>query len=129
MEHFKYYIAFSIAGTNAFIVAGRNDEPERRIKSLVPPFPEILVFDGDQMQPVPSRMPYPNGVKLLWPDINTKAGVPRRNPGQILNLFRRLKHRGWTVDESAFVPRHFRGPFKFKEELQHEQQHADALSR
>lgn len=94
----KFYIAFSIHGTNAFITATTeiND-----LKNL-----------GSDFTEVKSRRPSyksEDGVKLHWEQLLNQKGKPLRGPATVLQRFKELSKYGWTVDKEAFVKRHYPG--------------------
>jgi len=97
----NYYIAFSIHGTNSFIVATRS-MTEKEYKEHMA---SRMLF------PLTSRLPkpLPGHTKLGWTRLNTKDGTPLRSPPLILSRFSELAKNGWTVDKEKFVEKHYRG--------------------
>lgn len=100
----KYYIAFSINGTNCFITA------ERIIKSNIPLGNDVHI-DGIRYIGVPSRRPKwtPNdGIKLFCEELCSKSGNPLRSPPAILKVFNKLEKNGWTIkNKDNFIKRHW----------------------
>lgn len=94
----KVYIAFSIAGTNAFITAVNEFNS---IQSLSPGFSVVN-----------SRRPNykpEDGIKLHWDLLLNQNKEPLRGPATVLQRFKELSKCGWTVDKEAFVKRHYPG--------------------
>lgn len=107
----KAYIAFSIHGTNAFIVATRTFKSISEIQKL-----------GKEFRIVRSRRPdvdpMRDGEKLEWDALCVKEDFidsigkaerlrPMRSPALIISKFKKLEAMGWKVDKKAFVARHF----------------------
>ena len=101
-----YYIAFSIHGTNRFIVAGL----DRRTAFTEE---ELNRFGFRQ---VISRMPT-DGIKLHWSKLNCqRTSQPLRCPSRVLTRFRELlglpdQEGIWIVEKTRFIQHHFRGQF------------------
>jgi hypothetical protein len=98
----KVYIAFSIHGTNCFIVATRE-------VTLLTPFitsnPEFSLTD--------SRRSWADkvldGYKLNWTKLCKADGTPHTNPGWVLRRFKELERSGWTIiNREKFVEHHYK---------------------
>lgn len=89
----KCYIAFSISGTNCFIIATKEMDD----------VPEGFTI-------VKSRDPKHNEehIKLIWDKLITKTGNPLRSPQMIVHHFNNLAKKGWFVDKENFVKKHFK---------------------
>lgn len=83
---FDARIAFSIHGTNCFIVATKK-----------------LTSVPEGMGIVTSRDLSAVGVKLIWLKLQSAKGEPLRSPILIKKRFNELREKGWTVDDKAFV--------------------------
>ena len=99
MKTYKAYIAFSIHGSNCFIVATR-----RLIEGA--PLPSGFSV-------VPSRRPDVDvtidGYKLNWTKLCKADGTPHTNPGWVLRRFNELERRGWTiVGREKFVQKFYK---------------------
>ena len=96
---FKAYIAFSIHGTNKFIVAVKN---KINIEKLPAGF-----------NVAKSRRPDYNvtrdGIKLHWDGLLRKSdNTPYVSPSMILRRFKELETQGWIiVNRDEFVKTHF----------------------
>ena len=113
----KVYIAFSIHGTNAFLVAVREIQP-------VAPDAKILLIAGRPFQTTVSRRPDHNpaldGLKLLWGSLYRKDSYPDgayhqpiKCPVKALRLFKLLESEGWTIfNREEFLARHAHRFFK-----------------
>ena len=89
----NYYIAYSIHGTETFIVATKK-------MSVVPK--GFTVKESRR----PSYKPE-DGIKLEWKGLCTKAGTPYVQPSRVLKAFKDLEEQGWDVDSKAFIQRHY----------------------
>ena len=104
---YQVYVAFSIHGTNTFIVATKevNDR---------------VIFDlrhhpiyEDEWKIVQSRRPNvdPKQVKLQWSGLmNQKTKQPLRSAPMVLRRFKQLEVCGWKVDEISrerFIDKHW----------------------
>ena len=105
----QFYIAYSIHGSNAFIIATKT-----MLESSVQDN-EVILPDGKICKVVPSRdftkknhesEERRNSIKLHHPNLLTKKGEPLRSPPHILRVFKALEKDGWTIDRSAFIARH-----------------------
>lgn len=83
----KYYIAFSVHGTNRFYVATK--ESSGPISAL-----------GEGFTPVPSRRAdydhSKDGVKLHWAKLCRKDGHPYTNRAWVVRRFKELEQQGWV---------------------------------
>lgn len=95
----QVYVAFSIAGTNAFITANK----------VVKNFDPAKLPEGFKV--TQSRRPNydaaKDGIKLSWDRLNTKDGKPLRSVPMILGRFAELAKDGWTINKKAFVEKHY----------------------
>lgn len=95
----KFYIAFSIHGTNKFTVA-TCDKPA---KSPILEMPDSTIKDlfGPEFSIARSRRPDYNiktdGVKLHWSKLLRKDGTPIQDKGWVTKRFNQLVKRGWIV--------------------------------
>lgn len=120
----KVYVAFSIHGTLAFLIAVRNIQP-------VAPEAKVLLIAGRPFTVVPSRRPdydaEKDGVKLHWGNLYRKTpyadGVyrPIKCPVKALSLFKLLESEGWTIfNREKFMERHanrfFKKPVAYEKE-------------
>lgn len=99
----QHYIAFSIHGTNAFIIATRELSKKESTDLLASG--EYKVATSRLAKPK-----VPGSVKLTWSGLTNKAtGQPLKSPPVIIARFKKLEALGWTVDKIKFVEKHFRG--------------------
>lgn len=100
----KYYIAFSIHGTNCFITATLTPTKYTHEQHM-----EML---GEDFKVAQSRRPDYNlekdGYKLEWNKLLNKQGEPLRSPPAILNRFKILERMGFVIDKEAFVKKHYK---------------------
>lgn len=88
----KFYIAFSIAGTNKFTVATFTviGTPEAALARLGPDFTTAQ-----------SRRPAydvkTDGIKLHWNKLMRQDGTPIQDRGWVTKRFNQLKVKGWTI--------------------------------
>ena len=112
----KVYVAFSIHGTHAFLVAARSIQP-------VAPEAKVLLIAGRHFNVVPSRRPDHNpeqdGLKLHWGELYRRTPYadgmyrPIKCPVKALSLFRKLEADGWTIfNREKFMERHANRFFK-----------------
>lgn len=103
----KFYIAFSIAGSNKFITANiETSLPTGCVYSVG----DVVSIANETFTVVHSRRPDykpEDGTKLGWSALNTVKGEPLRSPPAVLNRFRILENMGWTINKEAFVKKHF----------------------
>ena len=96
----KVYIAFSIHGTNAFIVATKTLKTVGSIEELGPEFTAVNSRRPDYKPE--------DGIKLNWSRLNTvKSGKPLSHPAFVASRFKELEKDGWTVDREKFNDYHF----------------------
>ena len=92
----KFYIAFSIHGTNQFTVATRQVD----LTSIE----HALNYLGQGFKVIPSRRPgydsKRDGFKLSWTKLNRADGTPLQNKGWVTKRFNELKAQGWTLVEA-----------------------------
>lgn len=96
----KYYIAFSINGTDCFITA--------TYESNAPEAAQMVSF-GSRFKEAQSRRPgfdRSKGIKLHWDGLLTKEGKPLRSPQLVISRMKSLEKLGWTVDKGNFAVKH-----------------------
>ena len=99
MKTYKAYIAFSIHGSNCFIVATR-----RLIESA--PLPSGFGVVQSRRPDVDVTI---DGCKLNWTKLCKADGTPHTNPGWVLRRFNELERRGWTiVGREKFVQKFYK---------------------
>ena len=103
----KFYIAFSIHGTNVFITAvvETDDYFYNEEKNTY----QVL---GDKYAILESRRPDYNvktdGIKLGARGLNSVyKNIPLRCPRRIMKFFNHLEKAGWTVNKDAFKEKFF----------------------
>lgn len=103
----KFYVAFSIHGTQAFAVATIETKDFVTTREG-----DTITINGRDFTPVKSRRPDYNpevdGQKLHHQDLLTKEGKPLRSTPMIARFFNLLEAEGWKVDKSAFVSKHWK---------------------
>lgn len=106
---YQVYVAFSIHGTNSFIVATK--EVSDKVIYDLSHHHQIY---GDEWKIVQSRRPNvdPKHVKLHWSGLlNKKTKQPLRSPPAVLLRFKHLAQRGWKIDEVSrerFIDTHWK---------------------
>jgi O-acetyl-ADP-ribose deacetylase (regulator of RNase III) len=96
----EYYVAFSIAGSNAFITANKTTE-------AVQESGKKIIIDGFTFGKGTSRTSSLRGAtKLLSADLEDKNRKPTKDPAVVLAFFDKLKEAGWDVDDRSFIARH-----------------------
>lgn len=97
----KYYIAFSIHGTNTFIVATRTMTDSR-----------LAILGQSGIRITPSRrsnVDLSEGIKLHWDGLFTAEREPLRSPPHVLAKFKLLEQDGWTiVGREQFINYHWK---------------------
>lgn len=95
----KAYIAFSIHGTCAFIVATKIIEVFGRTIVTKPP--------SGIFSKVESRRPNAaiDDLKLHWDKLNKADGTPHTNPSWVIRRFNELEKAGWIIDRKKFIQR------------------------
>lgn len=103
----KFYIAFSIHGSNAFVTANIETKDFGLTQDE-----QTVIIGGREFQKVKSRRPdydpEKDGQKLQSAELKTQEGKPLRSPPMILRFFNQLEAEGWTVDKEAFVKKHWK---------------------
>jgi len=96
----KFYIAFSIHGTNTFLVATKE---AKDIKAL-----------GNEFRAAASRRPNltieKDGQKITWNGLMTKSGEPHKSHIYVLGKFYELGRMGWEINQESlnkFKTKHF----------------------
>jgi hypothetical protein len=98
----KVYIAFSIHGTNCFIVATRE-------VTLLTPFLSYNPWFSLAESRRPGVNKVVDGYKLNWTKLCKADGTPHTNPGWVLRRFNELERRGWTiVGREKFVQKFYK---------------------
>jgi hypothetical protein len=120
----KVYVAFSIHGTNAFLVAVRSIQP-------VASGTEVFLIGSYAFRLATSRRPDHNpaqdGLKLHWGKLYRRTPYadgmyrPIKCPVKALSLFRKLEADGWTIfNREKFMERHanrfFKKPVAYEKE-------------
>lgn len=112
----KFYIAYSIPGTNAFITATKEDQTV----TVMPP-DEVLHKDDalysvgnlHHFKVVKSRRPDYNrekdGYKLHWMHLTKPTGEAITDPQHVLEVFSILSDDGWVVNSTKFMEKHYEG--------------------
>lgn len=99
----NFYIAFSIHGTNTFIVATTKASGSEELQNREGKFVVVSSRRADYD-------PATHGIKVEWSRLSTLKGTPLRSPAQVIYMFKRLEKLGWTVDEESrrrFVAKHW----------------------
>lgn len=102
----KFYIAFSIRGSNAFVTATKETNDFKFTHEN-----HFVTIDGLCFGVAKSRRASykpEDGVKLHYQALFTKAGEPLRAAPMVLKHFKALEALGWTVDKTAFIAKHWR---------------------
>lgn len=105
----KYYIAFSIAGTNTFIIA------KKEIPGLPRTKEDLAVYGFSVAQSRrPNYNPQRDGIKLHWDKlVSTKTKKPYTNPSWIIRRFAELQNLGWEViNRPKFTEKNFKRGYK-----------------
>lgn len=95
----KFYIAFSIHGTNKFKVATYSIPNPQCFSGL----PDQIIKDlfGSDFTLAKSRRPGYNaakdGYKLHWSRLNRKDGTPLQDKGWVTKRFNQLVKMGWKM--------------------------------
>ena len=86
----KFYIAFSIHGTNQFKVAEKQVLSEDSAHNPL--------WDFAFAAATPRRTPRPDdGIKLHWSKLNKKDGTPHTDKGWVTKRFNELVKMGWKI--------------------------------
>lgn len=105
----KFYIAFSVHGTNSFITAVMETKDFQLSKDKKKVKIGKREFDVAQ-----SRRPdydlKKDGYKLHAQDLLTKDSKPTRSVPMILRFFNNLAKEGWKIDKNHFVYNHYVKP-------------------
>lgn len=103
----KFYIAFSIHGSNAFITATKETD-----KFILSEDGKKFSIDGLEFNLGYSRDPNYNfqkqGYKLLSDRLLTKDRKPLRSHPMILKFFNELEDLGWEVTKDRFLQKHWK---------------------
>jgi len=95
----KFYIAYSVAGTNRFTVATFHTRKSQKAGETWDAFTERLFGKGFKV--ARSRRPsydhQKDGTKLHWEGFITLEGQPMKSRSWITRRFNELKERGWTI--------------------------------
>ena len=104
----KFYVAFSIHGTNQFITASvfTHDFGMREENGVKKVIVKGMLFT----EATSRRFDYKkeNGLKLHHDRLKTKEGKPLRSPPLIVKFFNELEDRGWSVVKEAFIQKHWK---------------------
>lgn len=103
----NYYIAFSIHGTNTFIVATKS-MTDKELAQL-----ETVGYERVNSRRVDAEAVKRDGIKLSWPGLNTLAGAPLKSPAMVIHRFKQLEKAGWLIiGRREFVQRHWKNAAK-----------------
>lgn len=104
----KFYVAFSIHGTNQFITASvfTHDFTMREENGVKKVTVKGMVFTEARSR----RFDYKkeNGLKLHHDRLKTKEGKPSRSPPMVVKFFNELEAQGWVVVKEAFIQKHWK---------------------
>lgn len=104
----KFYLAYSIHGTNCFITAKKE---VNHIKLDVPGKESVEIKIGKfSFTTIKSRRPgykLEDGIKLHSSRLLTKNGQPLKSPAMVVKFFNELAADGWEVDKAFFVHNHW----------------------
>lgn len=99
----KFYIAFSVHGTNTFIRASKDTTDYESTE-------DGLLLEGVVYKKVRSRLPNApkDRTKLHHPLLNNKDGSPTRSKTKILQVFNQLQKQGWKIEgKEYFIKKHW----------------------
>ena len=99
----KFYIAFSIHGTNTFIRASK-------VNTNFELNEDGILLEGVQYTKVMSRRlnSSKDQTKLHHPLLNNKDGSPTRSKTKILQVFNQLQKQGWEIEgKEYFIKKHW----------------------
>lgn len=95
----KFYIAFSIHGTNRFSVAVKNTRHKQKKDESLSDFVKRAL--GDDFDAAESRRPSYNqstdGIKVTSTKLLTKTGAPFKTAKAVIKVFLELCAAGWTI--------------------------------
>lgn len=103
----KFYISFSIHGTNTFITASREEKDFENLLHA------IAAGGGNtgEFSPIKSRRENYNPNierKIHWTKLNrVKDNQPQTSPSHVIKLFKRLERQGWKIEDRAFRKYHY----------------------
>lgn len=105
----KFYVSYSIAGTNTFITASYESDKYTIAADRVVTKVDVCGLMFTQAR---SRRPDYNektdGIKLHHRRLLNVEGKPLRSPPLIVKFFNELAELGWKVDKQAFVDKHWK---------------------
>lgn len=109
-KEIKFYVSFSIHGTNRFITAVKVIHIERPQNIYTG---DRVVINDHVFKVVKSRRPdwslEKDGFKLHSDDLLTKKDEPMRSAPAILSFFNKLEKLGWTIHgKQEFINRHWK---------------------
>ncbi len=87
----KYYIAFSIHGTNKFTVATKDIDLSISPLSLLAQH-GFTVAQSRRFKTDPA-----DGIKMHWSKLNRKDGTPLQDKGWVTRRFKQLVAQGWVL--------------------------------
>lgn len=100
----KFYIAFSIPGSNAFITASIDTQEYDQVGNVV-------TIGDKQFTIAASRRPDYNrvkdGTKLYWDKLLSVEMKPLRSPPVIISRFKQLEQTGWMLNKTKFIQKHW----------------------
>lgn len=95
----KFYIAFSIHGTNKYKVAEFYTRNRLLKMENFPAFVKRCL--GEDFIEISSRRKNYNidedGIKVSWIKLMTKAGKPMKSPAWVARRFKELESMGWKI--------------------------------
>lgn len=102
----KYYIAFSIHGTNTFVTASINinSNSDSSKSDLI----QIGKFTFSKVHSRRSTYKPTDGIKLHSDRLLTKTGKPMKSHQLILKFFNELRDDGWVINKEAFIAKHWK---------------------
>lgn len=102
----KFYLAFSIHGTNKFVTASIETD-EYKINQDG----KVVEIGGLSFKKALSRRENykeTDGMKLHSDRLLGKTGEPLRSPPMVIRFFNELEKKGWKVDKAGFIQKHWK---------------------
>lgn len=104
----KFYLAYSIHGTNCFVTAKKEmNHIKINVGSKAPVEVKIGAFYFTTAKSRRSDYKLEDGIKLHSSRLLTKNGQPLKSPAMIVKFFNELAADGWEVDKAFFVHNHW----------------------
>lgn len=103
-----FYIAFSIHGSDQFIIATHDGGDQVQISEDA----KTIRIKDQEFKAVRSRRPdyqfRKDGLKLHWDKLLTQKGVPLRSAAMVLSRFRWLEALGFKIkNKEEFIKKHY----------------------